>query len=293
MPDPGAREQRNPLGMQGIEFIEYLSADPEGLGQVLVQLGFRRIARHRSRDVFLYRQGTMNLIVNADRTALQDPGQPDGEGGDRIHALAVRVADARQAYRYCVQLGARPVPSRAEAMELNIPGFEGIGGSVIYLADQRRNIPIYDVDFEYLDETREVAPIVPGLHFFGLAQHIHPDSTADWVDFYARMLGFHRLAPGTRFGILPSGTILQSPCRQFYLQLVEPVGNALFDVEWYEQFSRLALGTPDVALTVRALRERGIQFEDNEFSHPDPSGAVMAGLTYDISFELVRNPQPR
>jgi 4-hydroxyphenylpyruvate dioxygenase len=58
-------EPPNPLGMEGIEFIEYATARPQALGQVLETLGFRPIARHRSREVLLYRQGGMNVIVNA------------------------------------------------------------------------------------------------------------------------------------------------------------------------------------------------------------------------------------
>ncbi|HXE18384.1 MAG TPA: 4-hydroxyphenylpyruvate dioxygenase, partial [Castellaniella sp.] len=75
-------------------------------------------------------------------------------------------------------------------------------------------------------------------------------------------------------------------------QLVEPVGDALFDVEWYEQFARLAFGTPDVPLAVRALQARGVPFENNEFSRPDIHGAVTSGLSYDVNFELVHREPP-
>ena len=63
-------EDANPAGIQGIEFVEYLSRQPDTLGQALERLGFRPIARHRSRAVRLYRQGTMNVIVNADADTL-------------------------------------------------------------------------------------------------------------------------------------------------------------------------------------------------------------------------------
>ena len=59
------QEGANPLGMEGIEFIEYATAQPQQLGQVLEKMGFRPIARHRSREVLLYRQGDINVIVNA------------------------------------------------------------------------------------------------------------------------------------------------------------------------------------------------------------------------------------
>ena len=49
-----------------------------------------------------------------------------------------------------------------------------------------------------------------------------------------------------RYGILPKGRILQSPCRRFHLQLIEPKPG-IFEVEPDEMLQRIGLGTPDVA----------------------------------------------
>lgn len=283
-----ATTHQDPLGMRGIEFIEYLSPHPDELGAVLVRMGFRLVARHRSRAVALYRQGDMNIVINADGGALSSRCVQDE--GDQINAVAIRVEDARQAYQHCIQQGALAVPTRADVMELRIPGIKGPGDSTLYLVDHRHNVSIYDVDFEYLTDDHAAPPIVEGLKFFGIVQYINPESTAEWTDFYARMMGFRSLPPDTRFGILPRGTILQSPQGHFYLQLIEPIGDALFDTEWYEHLARLAFGTPDVPALVQLLRERGVSFEDNEFAHPDPQGAVTAGLSFDINFEIVRCP---
>jgi len=61
-------EPSNPLGMDGIEFIEYSTSQPQAFGALLQQMGFAAVARHRSREVVLYRQGAMNLIehISAD-----------------------------------------------------------------------------------------------------------------------------------------------------------------------------------------------------------------------------------
>ena len=59
-------ETPNRLGIDGIEFIEYTTSHPQALGQVLENMGFKPVARHRSREVTLYRQGGMNLVVNAN-----------------------------------------------------------------------------------------------------------------------------------------------------------------------------------------------------------------------------------
>ena len=55
----------NPLGLDGIEFIEYATSRPQAVGQALESMGFRPVARHRSREVLLYRQGAMNVVINA------------------------------------------------------------------------------------------------------------------------------------------------------------------------------------------------------------------------------------
>ena len=58
-------EPSNPLQMDGIEFVEYATSQPQALANVLQMMGFVAIARHRSREVTLFRQGPMNIIVNA------------------------------------------------------------------------------------------------------------------------------------------------------------------------------------------------------------------------------------
>ena len=279
-----------PPAIRGIEFIEFASTRPDELGAVLNRIGFRLIARHCSRQVLLYRQGGMNIIVNSDPATLSGVAR---EGEDhQISAVAFQVDHAGQAYNRSMAWGAWPIPTRADAMELNIPGIRGVGDTVIYLVDHLRPFSIYDIDFVYLDDTRDVEPIVPGLHFFGLVQHINLGRSAEWADFYAQLFGFTALPADTHLGILPRGTILKSPCGRFHPQLVEPGGDALYDTEWYEQFSRLAFGTPDVLGAVQTLTAQGVPFQDNAFIHTDTQGAITAAMSYDVTFELVRHAAP-
>ena len=126
-------DEANPVGLDGIEFIEYATAKPQALGHVLEMTGFRPVARHRSREVTLYRQGSLNIVVNAHPA--------DGKGATlpetpQISAIALRVRDARAAYRYVLDRGAWEVPTHPEAMELNIPAIHGAGGSRIYFVDR-------------------------------------------------------------------------------------------------------------------------------------------------------------
>ena len=120
----------NRLGIAGIEFIEYATSRPQALGQVLENMGFRPVARHRSREVTLYRQGTMNLVVNASPDDARVSGTVDGQ--PVISAVAFRVQDALKAHNRCMELGAWSVGSHAQAMELHIPAIHGPGGSRFY-----------------------------------------------------------------------------------------------------------------------------------------------------------------
>src|SRR5512132_3661551 len=138
-------EALNPLGFDGIEFIEFATSKPQALGGVLEMMGFRPVARHRSREVELYRQGTMNLIVNAQPADIPRAVQPVGR--PVISAFALRVRDGSYAFKRALALGAWAVPSRADAMELNIPAIHGVGESLVYFVDRYREFSIYDVDF--------------------------------------------------------------------------------------------------------------------------------------------------
>ena len=234
------QEPANPLGLNGIEFIEYTTAKPQALGQVLEMMGFRPIARHRSREIMLYRQGGMNVIVNA-----------------------------------------------------HIPAIHGVGKSRLYFVDRYDKFSIYDVDFVPIPTVDQHPPAVAGLHFFGIVQYIGNDRTGDWTEFYRELLGFTDLPDDQRFGILPKGRILQSPCppsSRFFLQLIEPEASVL-DVENNETLQRVGLGCPDVLAGVDALGKRGVEFLASRGVHTEDRGALTTTWMGSVSFELVHDPR--
>jgi 4-hydroxyphenylpyruvate dioxygenase len=274
----------NPLGIAGIEFIEYATAQPLALGTLLEQLGFAGIARHRSREVTLYRQGSMNVIVNADP---RDVARPGGEPpATSVSAIALRVVDAARAYRHAIDQGAWAIPTRAGAMELNIPGVHGVGDSILYFVDRQRDFSIYDVDFIRIPDVDQQPPALAGLHFFGVVQAIDAGRAPEWRDFYGQLLDFRPLPEGQYFGVVHKGTLLASPCNDFYLQLVEPPDGA-GGLQWCEQLLRVAFGAPDVLLAARLLQDRGIVFTDRAPVQPSANGALTQLYHGGVSFELV------
>ena len=278
-------EPSNPLGVDGIEFIEFATSQAQAFGQLLEKMGFAPLARHRSREVTLYRQGGMNLIVNSDPPAGKDAlGKTTA-----LAAIALRVRDAGLAFQRSLDLGAWEMPTRAAAMELHIPGVHGVGDSLVYFVDRYRDFSIYDVDFVFQANADPNPPALAGLHWFGVVQSILPGRTGDWLDFYRNLFGFEVLPRGQYFGVLPKGTLLESPCRKFYLQLVEPPPGAE-ETHWDEALVRVGLGAPDVRAAVRALQERGVVFVDHGAVQPSDKGALTQVYLGGVTFELVVSP---
>ena len=283
----------NPLGICGIEFIEFATSQPLALGNLLSQLGFAATARHRSREVTLYQQGDLNIVVNAsaDNTGRAAPTVPT------LSAMALRVHNAADAHAKACELGAWNIPTRASAMELNIPGIHGAGASLIYFVDRfaanrkhgTNNHTIYDVDFVSIGDTAAPALLTDGLHYFGIVQAVQADRSADWVDFYRHLLGFEVLATerqGGYSGVLPKGVVLQSPCHSFHIQLIEPPEGAE-DIVWDEGLIRIGLGAPDIIGLTAKLSARGLDFIDRGAIKPSDKGAVSHTYLGGVTIELV------
>jgi 4-hydroxyphenylpyruvate dioxygenase len=275
-------EASNPLAIEGIEFIEYTTPRPQALGQVLESIGFRPIARHRSREVMLYRQGDMNIVVNAHGVSSASDGETP-----QIAAIALRVRDAGAAQARVVELGGWPVPVKVQPMELHIPGVHGAGSSRLYFIDRWREFSIYDVDFIPVPTVDPVVPAVAGLHWFGVVQYVGADRSADWCAFYSSLFGFAEVPAEKRFGILPRGSVLASPCGTFYLQLIEPDSLVVDDTG--ERLQRIAFGAPDVPAAVKALRARGIDFVETDTLHTEVRGALTRPALGGVMFELVHH----
>ena len=273
----------NPLGLQGIEFVEYATLRPQALGQVLEGMGFRPVARHRSREVTLYRQGGMNLVVNAhpddSRASATEGGHPV------ISAVAFRVRDARLAHARCLELGAWETPSHAQAMELNIPGIHGPGGAHFLFVDRCSDFSVYDIDFVPIPTVDPRPPAVAGTGYFGVVQYIALGRSAEWIRFYEHLFGFIEIPDDQRIGVMPAGTLMRDPCGRFMWQLIEPAG--LDDDDGRERLQRVGIAAADVPAAVAALRAGGVHFVDSAQLHPDDRGALTQTQLGSVAFELV------
>jgi 4-hydroxyphenylpyruvate dioxygenase len=182
----------NPLGLDGFEFIEFSAPEKGLLEPVFERMGFSRIARHRSKDVDLWRQGEINLIAN------YEPKSPAAyfaaEHGPSACGMAFRVKNARIAYEEAIARGAEPVETRTGPMELRLPAIRGIGGAMIYLVDRYGDaLSIYDIDFDYLPSV-DRNPVGAGFHIIDhLTHNVYGGRMAHWGRFYERVFNFREI----------------------------------------------------------------------------------------------------
>jgi 4-hydroxyphenylpyruvate dioxygenase len=182
----------NPLGLDGFEFIEFSAPEKGPLEPVFERMGFSRIARHRSKDVDLWRQGEINLIAN------YEPKSPAAyfaaEHGPSACGMAFRVKNARIAYEEAIARGAEPVETRTGPMELRLPAIRGIGGAMIYLVDRYGDaLSIYDIDFDYLPGV-DRNPVGAGFQIIDhLTHNVYGGRMAHWGRFYERVFNFREI----------------------------------------------------------------------------------------------------
>ncbi len=269
----------NPMGTDGFEFIEYAAPDPAAMAALFERMGFVAIARHRHKNVLLYRQGEINFIVNAE---------PDSFAqrfarlhGPSICAIAFRVQDARAAIERATGLGAWAYAGTAGPGELNIPAIKGIGDSLIYFVDRWRgkggaqpgeigNIGFFDVDFEPLPGA-SLNPVGHGLTTIDhLTHNVHRGRMGEWSSFYERLFNFRELRyfdiEGQVTGV--KSKAMTSPCGKIRIPINEEGNDKAGQIQEYldlyhgEGIQHIALASSDLLATVDALRSKGLKLLD-------------------------------
>lgn len=179
----------------GIEFIEILAPSVDSVMPLLTQLGFVLTAKHRRKDVFLFRQNQLKIIINCT----QDPALEAyvTEMGIAIFALAFRCDDASAAHSELVKRGAWDASNRSGPMEVNIPGVESIGGTLIYLIDQlREDLSIYDIDFKSLPEEKTAPQKAQLSSFKGFTIQVDSGRKEACLTFFEKVFGFAKTEQG-------------------------------------------------------------------------------------------------
>ena len=280
---PSVATWDNPMGTDGFEFIEYAAPDPAAMGRSFEAMGFKAVARHRHKNVLLYRQGEVNFLINAE---------PDSFAqrfarlhGPSVCAIAFRVHDAKAAYERALTLGAWGYAGQAGPGELNIPAIKGIGDSLIYLVDRWRgkggaqpgdigNIGFFDVDFVPLPgiSTEDMlAPKGHGLTYIDhLTHNVHRGRMAEWADFYERLFSFREIRyfdiEGQVTGV--KSKAMTSPCGKIRIPINEEGKDKPGQIQEYldmykgEGIQHIAMGSDDLYATVDGLKASGVRLLD-------------------------------
>ncbi|WP_119154078.1 4-hydroxyphenylpyruvate dioxygenase [Caldimonas tepidiphila] len=255
----------NPMGLMGFEFVEFASHTPGVLEPIFEKMGFTEVARHRSKDVSLYRQGDINFIVNREPHSLASYFA--AEHGPSACGLAFRVRDSHKAYARALELGAQPVEIPTGPMELRLPAIKGIGGAPLYLIDRFEDgKSIYDIDFEFLPGV-ERHPVGHGFKVVDhLTHNVYRGRMKYWADFYERIFNFREIRyfdiQGEYTGL--TSKAMTAPDGQIRIPLNEESKKGSGQIEEFlmqfngEGIQHIALLTDDLIASVDRLQMAGI-----------------------------------
>lgn len=254
----------NPMGLNGFEFVEFAAPEPEMLVTVFTQLGFTLVARHRSKNVDLYRQGDINFILNKEPGSLANYFAE--EHGPSACGMAFRVDNAHDAYYRALELGAQPIEIPTGPMELNLPAIKGIGNAPIYLIDRyEEGASIYDIDFEFLPGVDRHPQGVNLQLIDHLTHNVYRGRMEYWAGYYEKFFNFRELRffniKGEYTGL--TSKAMTAPDGKIRIPLNEESSQGSGQIEEYlmafngEGIQHIALLTPDIYQTVDALRANG------------------------------------
>jgi 4-hydroxyphenylpyruvate dioxygenase len=293
----------NPMGLMGFEFVEFASPTPHLLEPLFEMMGFSLVARHRSKDVLLYRQGEINFVVNREPRSLA--AYFAAEHGPSACGMAFRVRDAHKAYARVLELGAQPVEVPTGPMELRLPAVKGIGGAPLYLIDRFEDgKSIYDIDFEWVVGA-DRRPAGHGLRVIDhLTHNVYRGRMAYWAGFYERFFNFREIRyfdiQGEYTGL--TSKAMTAPDGKIRIPLNEESSKGAGQIEEFlmqfngEGIQHIALLTDDLVTSVDRLQLAGIplmtapndvyyeMLEGRLPGHGQPVGALQArGILLDGS----------
>jgi 4-hydroxyphenylpyruvate dioxygenase len=255
----------NPMGLMGFEFVEFASPTPNVLEPLFEKMGFTLVARHRSKDVLLFRQGDINFIVN--RETKSNAAYFAAEHGPSACGLAFRVRDSHKAYQRALELGAQPIEIPTGPMELKLPAIKGIGGAPLYLIDRfEEGKSIYDIDFEFIEGVDRH----PKGHGFKVVDHlthnVYRGRMKFWAEFYERMFNFREIRyfdiKGEYTGL--TSRAMTAPDGKIRIPLNEESSKGSGQIEEFlmkfngEGIQHIALFSDDLIKSIDLLREAGI-----------------------------------
>lgn len=258
----------NPMGTRGFEFVEFAAPEPGQLERVFSLLGFTAIAKHRSKQVTLWRQGDINFILNSEKKGFATDFA--SAHGPSACAIAIRVDDAPSAVKRAKDLGATILMNEAGPMEITLPAIEGIGGSRIFLVDRWGDKgSIYDIDFKPIAGVDQ-HPRGTGLRILDhLTNNVFRGRMDHWATFYERFFNFQEIRYFDIEGKLTGlkSRAMTSPDGNIRIPINESSDDKSQIEEYLKEYKgegiqHIALSTDNIYETVEKLRQNGLPLMD-------------------------------
>lgn len=257
----------NPLGLEGIAFVEFATHEADAQADAFERLGFVETARHGWQNAGLHLQGAIRFVLNAEPSGYAATFA--AQHGPGVCGMGLRVRDAQRARRLALQNGAAAVEGLRTPFAEDVPALKGVGGTLIYLIDDTH------LSGHLFDGWRALhrPPIqqVQGVGLIGidhLNYALRKGQMQTWADFYVRVLGFesqryfdldaHATGMETQALICPQGPI-RIPLNES--RSAYSATEAFLEANGGEGVQHIALETFDIHATVEALRARGVRFQ--------------------------------
>ncbi|OUD08833.1 3-keto-5-aminohexanoate cleavage protein [Marivivens niveibacter] len=271
-----------PVALQGVEFVEFAADEAEAkvLGGMLKTLGFAHAGQHISKNVNLYRQGDINIVINTEQEGYAYSAYVTH--GTCVCDVGLLVDDAQAAKTRSNALGANLFSQRRGAGELDIPAVRGVGGSVLHLLDHGAELgKVWEAEFTQLDADTKGAGLTRIDH---LAESMKHEELLTWTLFYSTIFDLDR-TPITDVAD-PGGVVhsraLQSSDGAFRLTMngVDThrtfAGRFLAD-SFGSSVQHVAFGTDDIFATAQALADNGFEalpIFENYYADLDARGVL-------------------
>lgn len=254
--------KNNPCELDGFAFLEFSGPDKNQLHKQFKDMGFQAIAQHQSQDITLYKQGHIELIVNAAKQCQAETHANTHGAGACAMGFKVKNADA--AFHHAVQQGAQPFTD-SELVHHGLPAIQAIGGSVIYFADNQRQP--YSAHWNWMPTSNTQGSGL--IEIDHLTHNVYRGHMDKWADFYEKLFNFQEIRffniKGKITGLISRA--LSSPCGKIKI----PLNESKDDVSQIEEFlhafkgegiQHIALTTNNIYNTVNTLKQQGIKFLD-------------------------------
>ncbi len=258
----------NPMNLDGFQYVEFSAPEKGLLESVFEMLGFVQIARHRSKEVYLWRQGEIDFVVNYEPNSRATFYAE--EHGPSVCGLAFRVKDAHHAYNRALELGAQPIDIPTGPMELRLPAIRGIGGIPIYLIDRYQpGSSIYDIDFKFI-EGADRFPKGVGLELVDhLTHNVYRGRVDYWAKYYEKLFNFREIRQfdikGRKTGLFSRA--MTAPDNKIRIPLnEETTKGGVGQIEEFlmqyngEGIQHIAFSAPDLLTVLDKLKQNNLPF---------------------------------